>query len=158
MADIHPDDVDTVARVLAEHRDRLRLGGNPPVVECICGKWSMEWPERFAESEAGYSHRQHVAREVLAAAHDAGWRVVTSWRQLMALVDEMYPEDVFPVLPDDPNRDPGPRTLSLLRRLAVARRQGYQNAIDLLRSRCEDFSDAAADLLAAALTEGKDSA
>ena len=41
-----------------------------------------------------------------------------TWDGLMSLVDEHYPTDIFPHLagqPDDPDRDPGPRILSLIR-------------------------------------------
>lgn len=41
-----------------------------------------------------------------------------TWDGLMSLVDEHYPTDIFPHfagVPDNPDRDPGPRILSLLR-------------------------------------------
>lgn len=40
-----------------------------------------------------------------------------SWGGLMSLLDEHYPEDIFPTLPDTSNRDPGPRIISLIRRI-----------------------------------------
>jgi len=40
-----------------------------------------------------------------------------SWDTLMAILDDIYPEDIFPTLPDNQTRDPGPRIISLLRRL-----------------------------------------
>lgn len=46
-----------------------------------------------------------------------------SWDGLMSLLDEHWPEDVFPTVPDDASRDPGPRIVALLRvrdRLAAA--------------------------------------
>lgn len=39
------------------------------------------------------------------------------WRDLEQLLAEHYPEDIFPVLPDDAARDLGPRLLSLARLL-----------------------------------------
>jgi hypothetical protein len=41
-----------------------------------------------------------------------------SWDGLMELMDEHWPADIFPTRPDDPNRDPGPRIVSLLRWVA----------------------------------------
>lgn len=38
-----------------------------------------------------------------------------SWDGLMELLDEHWPEDIFPTLPDTDKRDPGPRIVSLLR-------------------------------------------
>jgi hypothetical protein len=42
-----------------------------------------------------------------------------SWDGLMSLLDEHWPEDIFPTMDDRPDRDPGPRIVSLARRLAV---------------------------------------
>jgi hypothetical protein len=38
-----------------------------------------------------------------------------SWDGLMELLDEHWPEGVFPTWPDSDRRDPGPRIVSLLR-------------------------------------------
>lgn len=38
-----------------------------------------------------------------------------SWDGLMALLDEHWPDDIFPTLPDREDRDPGARIVSLLR-------------------------------------------
>ena len=38
-----------------------------------------------------------------------------SWDGLMELLDEKWPEDIFPSLDDDSERDPGARIVSLLR-------------------------------------------
>lgn len=60
-----------------------------------------------------YSMDVDLARRLLAeldAAH--------TWDGIMALVDEHYPTDIFPHLagqPDNPERDPDPRILSLIR-------------------------------------------
>lgn len=51
-----------------------------------------------------------------------------SWEGLMSLVDEHYPTDIFPHFagaPDNPDRDPGPRILSLLRE--VERLRSYKS-------------------------------
>ena len=38
-----------------------------------------------------------------------------TWDGLMALLDEHWPEDIFPTMEDTKGRDPGPRIVSLLR-------------------------------------------
>lgn len=58
-----------------------------------------------------------------------------TWDGLMALLNEHYPEDIFPTLPDSPRRDPGPRIVSLIR------------TIDRLRSPPHDRADDALDWL-----------
>jgi hypothetical protein len=40
---------------------------------------------------------------------------LNSWHGLMSVLDEKYPEDIFPTREDDDARDPGPRIVSLLR-------------------------------------------
>jgi hypothetical protein len=44
-----------------------------------------------------------------------------SWAGLMDLLDEHWPEDVFPTVPDREDRDPGARIVSLLRWLDAER-------------------------------------
>lgn len=52
---------------------------------------------------------------------DAVIEAITSWDVLMELLDKHYPADVFPTMADTPNRDPGPRIVSLIRHLDAAR-------------------------------------
>jgi hypothetical protein len=40
-----------------------------------------------------------------------------SWQGLMSLLDEHYPESIFPTTEDDEDRDSGPRIVSLIRRI-----------------------------------------
>jgi hypothetical protein len=40
---------------------------------------------------------------------------MSTWATLMDLLDLHYPADIFPTMPDTPNRDPGPRIISLIR-------------------------------------------
>jgi len=47
-----------------------------------------------------------------------------SWDGLMSLLDEHYPEDIFPTMADRDDRDPGPRIISLLRMLDRAKTRG----------------------------------
>lgn len=48
-------------------------------------------------------------------------RFLRTWDGLMFNLDRFYPEDVFPIAPDDPERDAGARIISLIRYLADAR-------------------------------------
>lgn len=41
----------------------------------------------------------------------------SGWDMLMALLDAHYPASIFPTADDNPERDPGPRIVSLLRRI-----------------------------------------
>jgi hypothetical protein len=42
------------------------------------------------------------------------------WDFLMEMLDRNYPQSVFPTLPDDETRDPGPRIVSLIRQMTTA--------------------------------------
>jgi hypothetical protein len=55
-----------------------------------------------------------------------------SWSGLMALLDEHWPEDVFPTRTDHPDRDPGPRIVSLIR--MVDRLQARIGALRMLEA------------------------
>jgi hypothetical protein len=61
-----------------------------------------------------------AARNLVPALLDEVERL-HSWEGLMSLLDEMYPDDIYPTREDDETRDPGPRIVSLLRRLDEAR-------------------------------------
>lgn len=76
----------------------------------------QEWvdrhtPHEIEGMEMSATMSVDLARRVLAemdAAH--------TWDGLMALVDEHYPTDIYLAgQPDNPERDPGPRILSLIR-------------------------------------------
>jgi hypothetical protein len=49
----------------------------------------------------------HVAADELERLH--------TWQGLIELLDEHWPEDIFPTEPDSETRNPGPRVVSLLR-------------------------------------------
>ena len=51
-----------------------------------------------------------------------------TWDGLMELLDEHWPEDIFPTLPDTDKRDPGPRIVSLLRMVDRLRAEGADHA------------------------------
>lgn len=52
------------------------------------------------------AERNRLAREVDR---------LRTWDGLMELLNEHWPEDIFPTLPDREDRDPGPRIVSLIR-------------------------------------------
>lgn len=60
--------------------------------------------------------------EQIASLEDALNRL-HSWDGLMHLLDEHWPAEVFPTLPDREGRDPGPRIVSLIRALDRVTRQ-----------------------------------
>lgn len=71
---------------------------------------------------------------VLLAALDR----LRTWDGLMELLDEKWPEDIFPTLDDDNQRDPGPRIVSLLRWVdqlraeAAEREEGHRGALNAM--------------------------
>lgn len=72
--------------------------------------------------EAAQAHARAVinaVRPVLLAELDR----LHSWDGLMSLLDEHWPEDLHPTLDDDNQRDPGPRIVSLLRRVDRLRKE-----------------------------------
>lgn len=47
--------------------------------------------------------------------------VPKSWAGLLEILEDAYPEYIFPTLADDPGRDAGPRIISLIRELDATR-------------------------------------
>ena len=82
--------------------------------------------------------------------------VPKTWDGLLALLDEVYPDDVFPTLPDDPARDAGPRAVSLIRyaRRVEAERDALRAERDALAAQVERVR-ALADVLD---SEGRETA
>lgn len=68
--------------------------------------------QRVASSEARAALDAAGVPELLAEVER-----LHSWDGVMSLLDEHYPTDIFPVLPDREDRDSGPRILSLTRHL-----------------------------------------
>ncbi|AIM51036.1 hypothetical protein SEA_MODRAGONS_92 [Mycobacterium phage Modragons] len=84
-------------------------------------------------------------------------RKLHTWDGLMELLDEHWPADIFPTLPDDDKRDPGPRIISLLR--WVSRLRAQETRIRALANQhvgapC-DCNAIAHQILAALDTEGE---
>lgn len=63
-----------------------------------------------------------------------------TWNGLMELMDEKWPEDIFPTREDDTARDPGPRILSLLRWNIRLRRELAEMETD--RDKYQNWYDA----------------
>jgi hypothetical protein len=53
----------------------------------------------------------------VSVEEQAAGMVPRNWHGLMVILDDIYPESVFPTVPDREDRDLGPRIISLLRRL-----------------------------------------
>lgn len=77
---------------------------------CDCGDGDCILAER----------RRNRALAALVPELVAEIRRLHSWDGLMSILDQHYRESVFPTLPDDPDRDPGPRIISLIRNLDAA--------------------------------------
>jgi len=71
-----------------------------------------------------------------------------TWDGLMELLDEKWPEDIFPTREDDTARDPGPRILSLLRWVVRLRRELAEMEAD--RDKYMNWYDHACDEVAEA--------
>ena len=78
----------------------------------------VEWKTTGQIIDNGVYIRAVSAKEAEAklAEKDKEIEALKTWEGLMALLDEHWPEDIFPTTPDDPARDAGPRIVSLLRR------------------------------------------
>jgi hypothetical protein len=87
--------------------------------------------QTLTETEARY--------QAEVAALTAELDRLRTWPGIMSVVDERYPVDVFPTVDDRPDRDDGPRILSLLRRLqsAEAERDRLREALDYWKGRTE---------------------
>lgn len=89
-----------------------------------------EWYDVDGPNDGWLAHCQDVAdARFIAAARSLVPELVAeverlhSWDGLMSLLDEHYPEDIFPTEEDNDGRDPGPRIVSLIRQLERLRQQ-----------------------------------
>lgn len=87
------DITERIATVLREHEDVSGFD-----TDCRCGEPGI------------FTWCDWVNHAATAVVED-----LMSWDFLMALLNTHYPEDIFPTLEDTPNRDPGPRIISLIR-------------------------------------------
>lgn len=89
------------------------VGDHPPVAKT----WNRANGDFIAAAP-------ELVRELIDALTAARAEVdrLHTWAGLMSLLDTYYPEDIFPTQPDgSPDRDPGPRIVSLIRYLENAR-------------------------------------
>lgn len=99
------------------------------------GEWSFPTIVKAQCSYDGYGSGSSQANaEFIAAARTLVPELVAelerlhSWDGLMELLDEHWPEDIFPTMPDTDRRDPGPRIVSLLRMVDRLRAEGADRA------------------------------
>jgi hypothetical protein len=84
------------------------------LVAAILTAQDVAWCDQCGTYKRIDEHIEHVA-EVLVSE-------LASWDFLMEVLDRNYPASVFPTLPDDENRDPGPRIVSLIRQIDQIRK------------------------------------
>lgn len=84
----------------------------------------IEYARRWADLHRANTFQREGAKRVdalLALAEEQAEQidgmVTKDWHGLRAILDQVYPADVFPTLPDRASRDDGPRIVSLLRNL-----------------------------------------
>lgn len=122
------DIIEMIAKVVEDHQFRIDHGSSkqPMCCECQEGRanadgWMLDMEPR--------DHPAHVAQEMFDALLEAGYAVTPfTWDVLMAQLDRHYPADIFgSTAGDNPERDPGPRIVSLIRRINEIR-QGVRRA------------------------------
>jgi hypothetical protein len=81
-----------------------------------------DWADYLGKPRAQAREEFDRWKARLLADHDAALRAeldrLHSWAGLLELLDEHWPEDIFPTLEDDEERSPGPRLVSLVRWVA----------------------------------------
>ncbi len=95
----------------------VEVGLPPLAVEPLATKGGRVWDglrslvDVILTTEPGIELYDSEREEIAAAIIDE----MSTWATLMDLLDLHYPADIFPTMPDTPNRDPGPRIISLIR-------------------------------------------
>lgn len=87
----------------------------------IFPEWELDAIEKLIAHMSNtdpYTHEQVVRLLASYRALQTENERLYTWDAIMELLQRHYPEDIFPVLPDDPKRDLGPRIISLIRLLA----------------------------------------
>jgi hypothetical protein len=78
--------------------------------------WCYENPKEAAALIDRLERERDTMREAVEGLREEmEEQMKPSWAKLMAMLDEAWPEDIFPTLPDREGRDEGPRIVSLLR-------------------------------------------
>lgn len=68
--------------------------------------------------------------EILDLQEQVQDMVSKDWNGLMEILNCVYPEDIFPTMPDTEGRDYGPRIVSLVRSLVSARAEGWAEGVE----------------------------
>ena len=92
--------------------------------------------ERLIASLADALAEQSQQRE----AAEAEVERLHSWDGLMGLLDEHWPAEIFPTLPDSDQRDSGPRIVSLLRWVDAAEAALATARADALEEAAQEYS------------------
>jgi hypothetical protein len=86
----------------------------------------MNNPQIDRDEKPDVSITDLIARAALEVVSED--YVLKSWGGLFEILNEYYPEDIFPTLPDDEGRDSGPRIISLIRLLDRERKRAEWQA------------------------------
>ena len=100
----------------------------------------MSTASERAREALGYVDEYGLIDPLMMATRDLIAEVegLHSWDGLMSLLDEHWPEDIFPTLDDTDKRDPGPRIISLIRSVDLYRKSldmaHHETADEILRA------------------------
>lgn len=107
----------------------------------------IERAEKWLES-GGFEGSIQLVHEFISELQTARQEIerLHSWDGLMSLLDEHYPESIFPTNEDSEDRDYGPRIVSLIRRLHGAEQDNQELRVENQRLRNEiDHAGAVCD-------------
>jgi hypothetical protein len=90
--------------------------GLPPAKRVVTVDQTRAHHDTEAEANVAFIAEAHSLVPELIAEIER----LHTWDGLMSLLDEYYPEDIFPTMEDREDRDPGPRIISLIRQLSDA--------------------------------------
>lgn len=90
-----------------------------------CDRWSrtpgvtIEVWDGLVDAEDDYRNAPQLVADLISLAESQAAEIqrLHSWDGLMSILDGHYRESVFPTEADNPDRDPGPRIISLIRNL-----------------------------------------
>jgi hypothetical protein len=102
------DDVYRAAAVALHHGGEGADGKVPRCGAVEIGRLGVCWR---------CEHLSRIVVDVVIENVSAELKHLHSWDGLLDLLDEHWPEAIFPTMVDDPGRDPGVRLLSIVRNL-----------------------------------------
>lgn len=105
--------------------------GNLDSSECRVAE-VVVWGEADAQHIAAFDPPTALALldELERLREEMDSMVPKDWHGLMAILEDIYPEGIFPTMADDPKRDAGPRIVSLIR--VVDELQARLDAVEAL--------------------------